>query len=56
MHHREGAIATLDVRTNDPQRRHVVDLVEGLALALHLVPDAIEVFRPSADLALRQPH
>ena len=56
MHHRQGAVAALDVRANDPQRRHVVDLVEGLALALHLVPDAIEVFRPSADLALRQPH
>ena len=44
MHHRQGAVAALDIRANDPQRRHVVDLVEGLALALHLVPDAIEVF------------
>ena len=50
MHHRQSAIAGLDTGRDDPKSRHVIDLVEGLLVALHLAPDAVEVLRTSADL------
>ena len=54
VHHRQGAVAALQVGADDPQGRHVVDLVERLLLALHLAPDAIEVFGPTAHIAALQ--
>ncbi len=54
VYHRQGAVAGLHGWGDDPQGRHVIDLVEGLLLALHLAPDAVEVFRPALHLAV--PH
>ena len=56
MHHRQGPITTLQIRAENPEGRHVEDLVEGLLLALHLAPDAIEVLRPATDLHPIQAH
>ena len=52
VNHREGAIAALNVGGEDPQRRHVVDLVELLLLALHLAPDAKQMFGATTHLAV----
>ena len=49
MHHGQGPVTGLDTRRDDPQRGHVVDLVERLLLALHLAPDAEQVLRTAAD-------
>ena len=46
----QSAITTLDIRREDPQRSHVVDLVKLFLLALHLGPDAIEMFRATTHL------
>ena len=52
VNHREGAVAALDIGGEDPQRRHVVDLVELLLLALHLAPDAKQMFGATTHLAV----
>ena len=52
MHHGEGAVAGFHRWSHDPHRRHIKDFVELLLLALHLAPDAIEVFGSSHHLAL----
>ena len=54
VHHRKRPIAGFHAGRNDPQRRHVVDLVERLLLALHLAPDAVEVLRPATHFATVQ--
>ena len=50
MHHSQCAVAGLDTGRDDPEGRHVVDLVEGLLMPLHLAPDAVQVLRAAADL------
>jgi hypothetical protein len=52
MHSAQHAVAGVDLVDDDPERVHVHDLVEGPALATHLLVDAVEVFLPTADLAL----
>ena len=52
VNHREGAVAALDIGGEDPQRRHVVDLVELLLLALHLAPDAKQMLGATTHLAV----
>ena len=47
----EHAVAGVDLVDDDAEGIHVHDLVEGAALAAHLLVDAIEVFLPAADLA-----
>ena len=54
MYHGQGAITAFDIGREDPQGRHVVDLVERLLLALHLAPDAIKMFGSAAHLAIGQ--
>ena len=56
MHHRQGPVTTLQIGTKNPQGCHVEDLVEGLLLALHLAPDAIEVLGPATHLHPIQAH
>ena len=56
VHHRQGPVAAIQIRAEDPQGRHVVDLVECLLLALHLAPDAIEVLGAAAHLTVGEPH
>ena len=50
MDNGQSAIATLDIGGEDPQRSNVVDLVKLFLLALHLGPDAIEMFRATTHL------
>ncbi len=50
VHPREHRVAAGDVGHDDAQRQHVHDAVEGDALPLHLLPDAVEVLRPALHL------
>jgi hypothetical protein len=52
MHGAQHAVAGVDLVDDDAERVDVHDLVEGPALAAHLLVDAVEVFLPPADLAL----
>ena len=52
MQDAEGAVAVADAVGDDPHRREVVDLVELLALLVHLLPDRIEVLGAAPDLRL----
>jgi hypothetical protein len=51
MHHAEGAVTGLHVVDQYPHRAQVVQLAERHALALHLLPDAVDVLRAARDLA-----
>ena len=52
MHHRQSPVAAFEIGADDPQGGHVVDLVERLLLALHLVPDAVKVLGPTAHITV----
>jgi hypothetical protein len=52
MHDAQRGVAVLDLVDDDAQRAHVVDLLEVDVLAAHLVPDAVDVFRPTIHLGL----
>jgi len=52
MYSAQYAVAGVDLVDDDPERIHVHDLVEGPALAAHLLVDAVDVLLPPADLAL----
>ena len=56
MHHGQGAVTALQRRAENPHRRHVVDLVEGLLLALHLAPDAIKMLGTAGHFTALQAH
>ncbi|MNZ86951.1 hypothetical protein D3C78_1057960 [compost metagenome] len=51
MHGAEHAVAGVYLVDDDAKRIDIHDLVEGAALAAHLLVDAIEVFLPAADFA-----
>ena len=55
VNNRQSPITSLNTGGEDPQGRHVVDLVEGFLLPLHLGPDAEEVLGPAAHLTVLQP-
>ena len=55
VHHRQGPVTALQIRADDAQGRHVIDLVERLLLALHLAPDAIEMLGPATHVNPLQP-
>ena len=48
----ERRVAVRDVVDEDPDRVDVVDLAELGALALHLLPDAVDVLRAALELGL----
>ncbi len=50
MHDAEHRIAILDVGHDHAKCPHVVELGKIELLAAHLAPDAVDVFRPAADL------
>ena len=52
VHNGEGAVTGLHRWSHDPHRSHIKYFVEFLFLALHLAPDAIEVFGASHHLTL----
>ena len=56
VHHGQGPVAGFQTRRDDAHRCHVVDLVESLLLALHLAPDAIEMFGPTRHFTAVEPH
>ena len=56
MDNGQSAITTLDIGREDPQRGHVVDLVELFLLALHLGPDAIEVLGTTTHFTAVEAH
>src|SRR5205807_6152307 len=52
VHDPQDAVAIAHRLNLDPNRRQVVDLGEVLALAGHLLPDRVDVFRPPGDIGL----
>ena len=52
MHDAERRIAVGDRIDQHAHRAHVVELVERQPLALHLAPDAVDVFRAAGDVGL----
>ncbi len=50
MHDAQRAVAVLDAVDHDAQRDEVIDLIELLVGALHLVVDAVDVLGPTGDL------
>src|SRR4029079_13880862 len=48
----EGRAAVADLVDEQADRIDVVDLAELRALALHLLPDAVDVFRAALDVGL----
>ena len=52
VHDTQGGVAVAHLRHQHAYCAHVVDLAELQALALHLAPDRIDVFRPAADVGL----
>ena len=50
MDHAQHRVAGLDVGDDDAERAHVVQLGEIELLAAHLLPDAVDVLGPAADL------
>jgi len=52
VHHPQGGIAFGNGVHVDAHGAHVVDLVEGLALALHLLPDPVDVLGPAMHLGM----
>ena len=48
----EGGVAVADLVDEEADRVDVVDLAEGRRLALHLLPDAVEVLRPAVEVGL----
>jgi hypothetical protein len=50
VHEPERGVALGEIADDHAHGEHVHDLLEGDALALHLAPDAVDVFRASADL------
>ncbi|RMN46324.1 hypothetical protein ALQ59_05621 [Pseudomonas syringae pv. apii] len=56
MYSAQHAITGIDLVDDDAERVNVHDLVEGPALAAHLLVDAVEVFLPPADVAFDAIH
>ena len=52
VHDAQRGVAVAHLGHQHAHRAHVVDLAELQALALHLAPDRIDVFRPAADIGL----
>ena len=52
MDHSQGPVAVLDRIHDDPDRKHVVDLFQGLILLYHLFIDAEEMLDPSVNSGL----
>ena len=52
VHEAERCVTIGDVVHQHAHRAHVVQLAERHALALHLLPDAVDVLRPAGDLGL----
>lgn len=52
MHDAQRGVAVAHLRNEHAHGANVVDLAEVQALALHLAPDRIDVFRPSAEIGL----
>src|SRR4029434_3336411 len=50
MHHAECCITVADVVDQDAHRADIVERVDSDFLATHVVPDAVDVLRPSGDL------
>src|SRR5690606_17169925 len=50
VHHAERGIAGGQVVDQHPHRAQVVQLADGYVLALHLLPDAVDVLRPAGDV------
>ena len=55
MHDTERGIALLQVLNDDAQSAHIIDLGELDAFLAHLVPDAVDVLRPTVNLGVADP-
>ena len=50
VHPRQRRVAGFDVVDDDSQRAHIEHMCEIQALALHLLPDAVQMLRPALDV------